>query len=485
MSAGSSAQNKKDFDKFTKFFIYKCVQIIVQSRLGEKIKSRSKHVSSGSDWFNIAIADNNEVEKEAKKVLSNQTSTLGQTVCIEISLQTCEGDTMVLEIWHISLDINQCDVGAKVSQAGYYRMGIALKSLLSVTRVTPAYKLSRRQASNDYVICYRIYLGEPHYMFLGEDTNKSKVGSVPTPFGTISINLCYRTKLLISPQNTQKEIPFEMKHDHFKQDHSPIRNHVRPTTPKPCAFGHKRESILDSDSSGLHSEEYCKTTFSTSPCESPRIIGADNVVPHHQSQPIKIHLPGSSPVGDRFPDFKTQSAPEKPSGFPATHRVGAFAKNAIDKQSESSEDVPFMSLLQQVKKERVDKVDPKNLSGSKGTSSSKTESSKADTVDSVLSESKTSTSSQHSATDDFVMVELKTPFGVSDSNTDLGKFYQECQNAPPLCTSEEEQTLPETLEKITSQLSEFETQMKDFDDFVAELTVDAGADTSVDSVAKK
>jgi len=167
--------------------------------------------------------------------MANQTATLGQTVCVEISLRTAEGDTMVLEIWHISLDINQLDSSGKMSQMGYSRMTIALKSLLTVTRVTPAYKLSRRQSSNDYVICYRIYLGDPHYFLLGEDCQKSKVGCVPTPYGTISINLCYRTKLLISPQNTSKYALFEVKDDHFKPESLP-----RPTTPKPCALGYRR-----------------------------------------------------------------------------------------------------------------------------------------------------------------------------------------------------------------------------------------------------
>jgi len=161
---------------------------------------------------------------------------LGQTVCIEISLRTAELETMVLELWYISLDTNLCDNSAKMSQSSYYRMGVALKSLLSVTRVTPAYKLSRRQASSDFVICYRLYLGDPHFLLLGEDSQKSKVGSVPTPYGTVAINLSYRTKLHISPQNTSKEVPFEVKDDHFKLDGSPVRS----TTPKPCVSGYRR-----------------------------------------------------------------------------------------------------------------------------------------------------------------------------------------------------------------------------------------------------
>jgi len=46
-------------------------------------------------------------------------------------------------------------------------MSLLLKSLLAVTRVTPAYKLSRRQGADSYLICYRIYSGEPQLHLLG------------------------------------------------------------------------------------------------------------------------------------------------------------------------------------------------------------------------------------------------------------------------------------------------------------------------------
>ena len=45
-----TSHDKKDLDKFTKYLVYKCIQIIVQSRLGERVKTQSKPVSSGSDW---------------------------------------------------------------------------------------------------------------------------------------------------------------------------------------------------------------------------------------------------------------------------------------------------------------------------------------------------------------------------------------------------------------------------------------------------
>lgn len=145
---------------------------------------------------------------------------------------------MVLETWYISMNTEQNDFNVRVSYTVYNRMSIALKSLFSVSRVVPAYKISRRQGacSDDYVICYRIYGGSPQFFQLGEGYKMTKVGQVPTPAGTILINLAYRTKMLISPHKQNKEALIEVKDDHFKQDSSP----KRPTTPKPCSLGYRR-----------------------------------------------------------------------------------------------------------------------------------------------------------------------------------------------------------------------------------------------------
>lgn len=54
-----------------------------------------------------------------------------------------------------------------ISNQIYNGMSILLKSLIAVTRATPAYKLSRKQSTDSYNIYYRIYTGEPHTHNLG------------------------------------------------------------------------------------------------------------------------------------------------------------------------------------------------------------------------------------------------------------------------------------------------------------------------------
>uniref|UniRef100_A0A7N8YI08 Autophagy-related protein 13 n=1 Tax=Mastacembelus armatus TaxID=205130 RepID=A0A7N8YI08_9TELE len=193
MESDLSPQDKKDLDKFIKFFALKTVQVIVQARLGEKICTRSSSSPTGSDWFNLAIKDIPEVTHEAKKALAGQLPGIGRSMCVEISLKTSEGDSMELETWCLEMN-EKCDKDIKVSYTVYNRLSVLLKSLLAITRVTPAYKLSRKQG-HDYVILYRIYFGEVQLTGLGEGFQTVRVGVVGTPVGTVTLSCAYRTNL--------------------------------------------------------------------------------------------------------------------------------------------------------------------------------------------------------------------------------------------------------------------------------------------------
>ena len=75
----------------------------------------------------------------------------------------------------------------------FHRMSLLLKSLVTVARVTPAYKLSRRQGVDSYVICYRVMLGDPSTPpDLGEGALTARVGQVTTPVSTIVCCVDYR-----------------------------------------------------------------------------------------------------------------------------------------------------------------------------------------------------------------------------------------------------------------------------------------------------
>lgn len=75
---------------------------------------------------------------------------------------------MILEVWSLGIHPEQSDPTLRAAHAIYNRMGILLKSLISVTRATPAYKLSRLQSADSYHIYYRIYVDEPQIHNLGK-----------------------------------------------------------------------------------------------------------------------------------------------------------------------------------------------------------------------------------------------------------------------------------------------------------------------------
>ncbi|KAI9580474.1 autophagy-related protein 13 homolog [Glossina fuscipes] len=217
---------EKDLEKFIKFLALKSTQVVVQSRLGEKMQTKCSPLA-GNDWFNIVVEDHPDVYAETKRALALQP---GETIlqrlplCIEISLKTSEGDQMILEVWSLDLqtpaqlrqkdndkgDINGTNATSagseqqclKAAHAIYNRMGILLKSLISLTRATPAYKLSRRQCSDSYGIYYRIYVDRPQLHTLGEGHKSVRIGQLNTIVGNLVMSVAYRTKMTITPTTT-------------------------------------------------------------------------------------------------------------------------------------------------------------------------------------------------------------------------------------------------------------------------------------------
>lgn len=257
MSAQRLNAVEKDLEKFIKFLALKTTQVVVQSRLGEKIQTQCNPLA-GNDWFNIVVQDHPDVLDETKRALCLKPgdSILQRLpLCVEISLKTTEGDQMILEVW--SLDLQQVGDSCKTAAAGggeeckgegcgiintnncndsqllkashaiYNRMGIMLKSLISLTRTTPAYKLSRRQCPDSYGIFYRIYVDRPQVHTLGEGHKQVKIGQLNTIVGSLVMSVAYRTKLTISPtaghhgvaptaQQADQQNAIMLKSDHFR-----------------------------------------------------------------------------------------------------------------------------------------------------------------------------------------------------------------------------------------------------------------------------
>ncbi|EMP26385.1 Autophagy-related protein 13 [Chelonia mydas] len=213
MDTDLNSQDRKDLDKFIKFFALKTVQVIVQARLGEKICTRSSSSPTGSDWFNLAIKDIPEVTHEAKKALAGQLPAVGRSMCVEISLKTSEGDSMELEIW--CLEMNE-----------------------------------------------KIYFGEVQLSGLGEGFQTVRVGTVGTPLGTITLSCAYRINLaFISTRQFERTPPIMgIIIDHFVDRPYPSSSPMHP-----CNYRTTGEDNGAAYPSVEDSQEVCTTSFSTSP----------------------------------------------------------------------------------------------------------------------------------------------------------------------------------------------------------------------------
>ncbi|CAG9138220.1 unnamed protein product [Plutella xylostella] len=228
-----SAHDRASLEKFSKFFTLKVAQIVVQSRQGKKIVQSNKdelilpedsqmspppQAQLGVDSFNLAIPEVPEVTIDTKRVLNGEVvAALSQVFIVEISLTTSDGDEMILELWTIKMD-PECDPAMNSLSTIYYRMGIMLKSTLTISRIVPAYKISRCQSSESYKISYRIYSGQPDTDLLGEGFRSIRVSELGTPCGTIQIALNYRTVMTLSPSKKPKTESIMVKSDHFPYD---------------------------------------------------------------------------------------------------------------------------------------------------------------------------------------------------------------------------------------------------------------------------
>ncbi|XP_062845388.1 autophagy-related protein 13 isoform X1 [Trichomycterus rosablanca] len=509
MDSDLSPQDKKDLDKFIKFFVLKTVQVIVQARLGEKICTRSSSSPTGSDWFTLAIKDIPEVTHEAKKALAGQLPSVGRSMCVEISLKTSEGDSMELETWCLEMN-EKCEKDIKVSYTVYTRLSLLLKSLLAITRVTPAYKLSRKQG-HDYVILYRIYFGDVQLTGLGEGFQTVRVGIVGTPIGTLTLSCAYRTNLaLVSSRQFERTGPIMgIIIDHFVE--RPFGN---TALMHPCNYRCFRAPGEEDIYAGVEdSQEVCTTSFSTSPpsqlcasrlsyqtallggdlCHPAAGIAATVAHPHQIVVPGKEGgvpqvlvqpSPGTQADHGRVPETPHQPPPSSYSSGDTdvlirsseakrassshaiettfTRKVGAFVNKPSTQVTTASLDLPFAAFAQRTYD--LEENDPMVQPPPSPTPSSPLQ-------DSLHSQSSSQSGGQ--AQDDFVMVDFKPAFSKDDLlPMDLGTFYREFQNPPQLASLSIDvsaQSMAEDLDSLPEKLAIYEKDIEEFDAFVDTL----------------
>lgn len=340
---------------------------------------------------------------------------------MEISLQTVDGDKMILEVWSLNVNTELSDPLIKATYTIYNRMSILLKSLISITRVTPAYKLSRRQAPDSYSIYYRIYSGEPQHN-LGESYKQVRIGQLITQIGSLTMAVAYRTKMTISPTQTGRDNAIMLKSDHFLKDLSP--KHLRYTN-----YNKKNDKkVIDLD--------------------KPMRCGAfvdRNRIPQYTEQ--DYNLPETPPFSWLLRKTKNESENKTDDEKLSKSQND---ENSSPNNNNLSSRIAEASKLSQSPKDNISGTSPSSL--------------------------KSRWSMRENKEDDKLLKELHFPFANQSPIGDLAKFYRECFNAPPLesFTTETDPTFDQVenetvVDDLTRQLAEFETSLNEFDGLITSL----------------
>ncbi|XP_068761520.1 autophagy-related protein 13-like [Montipora capricornis] len=464
-------QEERDLKRFLKFLSFKAVQVIVQSRLGEKIHTKSKPNSMGQDWFNLAINDHPDVAAEAKKVTSGRLPSKESPLCVEISLKTSEGESMVLETWCLGIN-DRVDLNAKVTYAVYNRIGMLLKSLVSVTRVTPAYQLSRKQGT-DFMMCYKVYFGEVRFQELGEGFQSLRVGSIGTPVGSITLSAAYRTKLTL-PERPQ----LVRQSHHLKSEPAGVSCDQLDGVLQcmPGAFdltAEARHHIAEQIASATETEvTQSSTVSSNTPPSSTHRLSSTSPPPFIRRLSQENGLIGKQKIERE----RSTTSPKVINSKQVRTKV-AFVSGPESPQkpmfTNLSSTPPFASLLRHENDKPIDlpsddnRLNPPSTLNRRDSSSDTTER-RPPTSQAVLQ-----APSQQGWDDDFVMVELKPAFA-SNSGTstgDLGSFFRECQTAPPLSLFQDTEiaAVDNIMEHLEGELCGFQRNASKFDELLADL----------------
>ena len=447
--------DKEEVAKYIKFFAYKTVQIIVHSRTGERTKTFSKANAVGVDWFNIALPGNNigiDIQKEIRSEFVNRTVVIDEPLWLYIYLKTSEGYDSLLESWSISFT-QKTDLNVKSPFTVYNKLALLLKSVISVSRSLPAYKLTRRK-EKDFSFSYKISAHELEPLRGVRIPASTRVGSVSTQFGTVWLSVQFQTAInCFSADNSRSNAVIDDPKQKvlIRMNEDERLESLRP--PDPTIVEELSRAALDDITSSTAS---LPTSFQTISFQNfdHTSEGTTSVDLSELSQPLSI-----GDVDDN------------------NRALAAFSEVSIENSElelpEMPSTPPLLSLIQS-------KIDENTIDSSVKLKGSEDCSSKDDnTVDKdkelLTGLDNTDNGAEPTAhavgfEDDFVLVEVRPAF--APQTGDAGQLYRECQNPPTLDMFTNNFDLDygsDNDDSITDQIERFENQLAQYDEFFRNL----------------
>ncbi|VDN57488.1 unnamed protein product [Dracunculus medinensis] len=195
MSEGDAAELKTEYFKFCKAFTSRMIQILVQSRMGEPINQSCLAKPDSSDWFNIRIDEYGEIAAYLRANILKYPPLI-PAFTLDFLLYTAEKNILPLE----SCNVDPLTKNARTinNTQLYHQLGTLLKSIVIAARITPLFRYYvRKQCSETFVILYRVSF-EPD-LDLGQDRTELCIGCYPSPYGQLSVDLLFRTRMEIIP----------------------------------------------------------------------------------------------------------------------------------------------------------------------------------------------------------------------------------------------------------------------------------------------
>ena len=141
-----NAKEQKDLEVYIKQFCYKSIQTIVSSRHGSALSTQT--CPNLPSWFNVTLADNASIVDDCKNSFSLDELLDNKTIALTIQLHNNQDEVMTLEIWTFTFEKRYTRV--KITFTVYNALCLLLRSVITASRATPTYRLTRKQTTGGF-----------------------------------------------------------------------------------------------------------------------------------------------------------------------------------------------------------------------------------------------------------------------------------------------------------------------------------------------
>lgn len=442
---------QKEVEKYIKFFTLKSLHCVISSRTGCSSSTRCNPTAKGLDWFNIALPNgdaNSKFDSAIREQFGKKVPGIYKPVSVDIILKTNDGALTLLESWQANTDVKNKEENIKNHFSIYNRLGVLLKSVISISRVLPSYQITQRYDS-DFLLFFKVH-SELYPLNHYELNSVIHIGSVITPIGEISLKTLYRNKIWLSPGSLQSLVSPYVIHD---------TSTLFPLT-------------LDRDKKFKISENEIITS-GLSPC-LPDWFSLSSSGSSEVSTAFK-KIDKLPPTIDNTTIEKQIPQPNLPSTDEEVERPIAAFVEPLDLTNMPNLDLPelpatppFLSLMQETQED--DKISENNESTNTITSTN-TFSEPSSSCNEIKSPILQRRAEAVGYEDDFVLVELRPAF-CSDHDT-VGSLFRQCQSPVPLemfeaLEKEDRESEPITLDTL---LQNYQKELDDIENFFSSMSL--------------